>query len=527
MSGKTGLLLLTNSKQIGLVLSSIQQKVTKTLYIQLLNALTDNLGGINTNFLTSIPKYSQEIHGIYTQAARHCKNLDVRVLLSGIKYNINKIKTQNPIDIVIFDRIYNRTDIDHFLKGNISTLTNDYKVLTLDDAKECQNENNEETGCTQSQSKIYKHGVLGGTFDRLHVAHKLLLSEMALRTEIKTTVGVTDETMIKSKVLHELIENLDTRIDNVRNFLSDICPELPCDVVAISDQFGPSVVDPTMDMLVVSQETIRGGNKINEVRESKNLPKLHIHPVELMDEPDRDPAEEKKISSSTLRMRLLGTLLKPIQNNTNIPQRPYVIGLTGGIASGKSGLSHWMQELGAHIIDADSIAHGIYKRGKPCYNLLIEKFGESIIGADREIDRAKLGAIVFKDRNQLEKLNNTVWPEMLKDILEIVKNAKEDVVVIDAAILLQAEWHNYCHEVWTTLVPKQEAVRRLVERNHLNEEQALLRINSQPSNESYLAAANVVFCTLWHKEYTRQQVQRAWQLLRERMCDDKLENCRN
>jgi len=299
--------------------------------------------------------------------------------------------------------------------------------------------------------------------------------------------------------------------------MSDICPEVPCDIVPISDSFGPSIVDPTMDMLIVSRETLRGGQKVNEVRGSRNLPKLYVHSVELLEEPYSGPAEEKKISSSTMRMRLLGTLLKPVKINNKIPSKPYVIGLTGGIASGKSGVSNWLKELGALIIDADLIGHGIYKKGKPCHKLLVDKFGEGILADDGEIDRKKLGAIVFRDRNQLEKLNNTVWPEMLKDILEIVKNASEEVIVIDAAILLQAEWQNYCHEIWTTLVPKEEAVKRLIERNNLNEEQALLRIQAQPSNSSYVEAANVVFCTLWSKEYTMQQVSRAWELLKQRM----------
>ncbi|KAL3273238.1 hypothetical protein HHI36_014692 [Cryptolaemus montrouzieri] len=527
MSSKTGLLVITNPKQIGLVLSSVQQKVSKILYIQLLNALSDSASGVHTKIFSSIPKYSKEINGIYTQAARHCKHLDVRVLLSGMKHNLTKIKTQNPIDIVIFDKVFSQTEIDSFLSGKISTLTNNYKILTLNNTSEQNSEELVPEVSSEEEKRTFKHGVIGGTFDRLHIAHKLLLSELALRTDSKVTIGITDENMIQSKVLHELIQDLSTRIENVRNFISDICPDLQYDIVPISDPFGPSIVDPTMDMLIVSRETLRGGHKVNEVRDSKNLPKLYIHSVELIDEPERDPAEEVKISSSTMRMRLLGTLLKPVEINKNIPSKPYVIGLTGGIASGKSGVSHWLQELGGLIIDADKIAHGIYKCGKPCYDLLIQKFGEDIVGKDGEIDRKKLGAIVFKDRNELEKLNNTVWPEMLTEILKIVRNATEDVVVVDAAILLQAEWQHYCHEVWTTLVPKEEAVKRLVERNQLSEEQALLRIQAQPTNSSYAAAANVVFCTLWHKEYTRQQVQRAWNLLRERMCEDVLANCKN
>lgn len=518
MAFNTGLLVLTNLKQVGSVLSSVQQKVSRILYIQLFNALSDNTNNIQNNFVSSLPKYSQEIHGVYAQAARHCKNLDVRVLLSGLKYNKPEIKTQNPIDVVIFDKNYNNADIQQFLNERVNTLTRNYKILTLDNVQEHNNEELKFGGFDDNvENKLFKHGVIGGTFDRLHLAHKFLLSELAIRTESKITIGITDEEMIKGKILSELIESLPTRVDNVKNFMNDICPEVPCEIVPISDPFGPSIVDPTMDMLVVSRETLRGGHKVNEVRQSRNLSKLYIHPVDLLEEPNCGPEEEKKISSSTARMRLLGTLLKPVKVNNKIPSRPYVIGLTGGIASGKSGVSNWFEELGALVIDADLIGHGIYKKGKPCHKLLVDKFGEGILAEDGEIDRKKLGAIVFRDRNQLEKLNTTVWPEMLKDILEIIRKASQDVVVIDAAILLQAEWQNHCHEVWTTLVPKEEAVKRLIERNGMSEEQALMRIQAQPSSSTYVGAANVVLSTLWSKDYTRMQVRRAWDLLRTRM----------
>ncbi|XP_044760646.1 bifunctional coenzyme A synthase [Coccinella septempunctata] len=517
MAFNTGLLVLTNFKQVGSVLSSVQQQVSRILYIQFLNALSENTSNIQNNLVPSLSKYSREIHGIYSQAARHCKTLDVRVLLSGLKYDKSVIKTQSPIDVVIFDKRFNETEVVSFLNKRVSTLTRNYKILTLDNVPEHNLGMNVEGLTENVENKIFKHGVIGGTFDRMHSAHKLLLSELALRSDSKMTIGITDDEMIKGKILSELIENLHTRVDNVRSFMTDICPEVPCDIVPISDPFGPSIVDPTMDMLVVSRETLRGGQKVNEVRASRNLSQLYVHPVELLEEPESGPEEEKKISSSTMRMRLLGTLLKPVVINTRIPARPYVIGLTGGIASGKSGVSGWLKELGALIIDADKIGHGIYAKGKPCHKLLVDKFGDRILADDGEIDRKKLGAIVFRDRNELEKLNSTVWPEMLKDILEKVKNATEDVIVIDAAILLQADWQNHCHEVWTTVIPKDEAVKRLIERNNLNEEQALLRIQAQPLNSSYVEAANVVFCTLWSTEYTRQQVHRAWKLLQDRM----------
>lgn len=115
----------------------------------------------------------------------------------------------------------------------------------------------------------------------MHVAHKLLLSEAILRTSDKITVGVTEENMTHSKttkynslkfttlsslgkVLWELIEDVDTRINNVRSFVMDICPEVSYNICKIADPFGPAIVDSTMDMIIVSEETVRGGEKINE-----------------------------------------------------------------------------------------------------------------------------------------------------------------------------------------------------------------------------------------------------------------------
>lgn len=127
-----------------------------------------------------------------------------------------------------------------------------------------------------------------------------------------------------------------------------------------------------------------------------------------------------------------------------------------------------MQEHGALIIDCDKVGHEVYKVGKPCYFRLIEAFGERIIAENKEIDRKILGGIVFANpvrdiylqkknivtiiiiiilKAELEKLNGIVWPAMADDIKVIIGNAKEDIVVVEAAILLKAGWEKLCHEV--------------------------------------------------------------------------------
>nr|CAI5861450.1 unnamed protein product [Callosobruchus analis] len=323
--------------------------------------------------------------------------------------------------------------------------------------------------------------------------------------------------MIKSKLLWEFIEDVDVRMKNVKEFLSDICPELEYRFVAISDPFGPAVIDPTMDLLVVSQETTSGGLKINEVRKEKNLPELHLLPIDLIDEPNPGPTEEKKISSSNTRIRLLGTVMRPIKPNPQIPESPYIIGLTGGIATGKSGVAKHLSDLGAQVIYCDNIGHDVYKAGKPCYDDLIGYFGKRIVGQNREVDRKILGEIVFGDKKELDKLNSIVWPHILEEVENTIKNSDKKVVVIEAAVLLKAGWEKRCHEVWTTVVPRKEVISRLVNRNGLTEEQAVARVEAQPPSTYFVKHANVVFCPYWETEYTRQQVVKAWKLLGNRI----------
>ncbi|KAK4874734.1 hypothetical protein RN001_014094 [Aquatica leii] len=512
MLAKTALLIVSNPNHLGRILLNIHEKVKTTLYIQLLSGISGPFS-FYPNVFTSWPKYSQIIWGIYSQAARHCQNLDVRVLLSALKYNnVSKIHTQNAIDLVIFDREYTKADIDVFLDAKIGNVAADCDVLTIKG-----NGSDVVAAIEPHNNKIYTHTVAGGTFDRLHIAHKLLLSEVALRSSSRVTVGVTDENMLQSKTLYELVEPLENRLNGVKDFMMDVCPELNYTIVPIRDLYGPTQHDPTMELIVVSAETIKGGHKINEIRQSKNLPILEILEVELIQEPYPESMEELKISSSTARMRLLGTLLNPPRKNTLIPNKPYVIGLTGGIASGKSSISLRLKELGAEIIDCDQVGHEMYKPGKRCYDLIVETFGKTILSENGEVNRKALGAVVFKSPEELQKLNNLVWPAIAEEVVNRIKTSSAEVLVVEAAVLLKASWEKYCHEIWTTIIPRAEAIQRLQSRNGLTQEQAQQRIASQCSNEVYTRSANVVFCSLWEREYTISQVNKAWDLLQKRL----------
>lgn len=117
----------------------------------------------------------------------------MRVLLSGLKHkNLEYIQTSRPIDLIIFDKQHPENDIDNFIKHRVKNIAEGYKVITTDTAPI-----EEPVYDPCGDGSVYKHSVLGGTFDRLHVAHKLLLTEAALRASNKITVGITDENMLE------------------------------------------------------------------------------------------------------------------------------------------------------------------------------------------------------------------------------------------------------------------------------------------------------------------------------------------
>ncbi|XP_025096576.1 bifunctional coenzyme A synthase-like isoform X2 [Pomacea canaliculata] len=373
---------------------------------------------------------------------------------------------------------------------------------------------------TQTVLKTYKNVVLGGTFDRLHNGHKVLLSTSSLLCEQKLTVGVTNKDMIKSKILKELIEPVESRMSSVSHFVHDIKPSLNIKTVAIEDIYGPTTVYPDFECLVVSQETIKGGDMINAERVKKGMKPLEIVIVDLVQDTCHAPEEEDKVSSSSQRRRLLGELLKPVTSQPHLPSRPYRLGLTGGIASGKSNACKELAKLGAAVINCDHLGHKAYEPGMEAFRTIVKTFGQELVTEKGDIDRKKLGAIVFSDKSKMDMLNKIVWPEIQKLVEKEIEQLASDgynIVVVEAAVLLEAGWDKQVHEVWTTFVPKEEAIKRICTRNQLSEAEAAQRIDSQLSNSERIAKSNVVICPLWEYEYTRQQIAKAWALLQQRI----------
>lgn len=510
----TGLLILTNPVRATKLLPVIKEHVLKTLYIQYFpdrNIFISGAYSLSSQKWQG-PRHAQTIANIYAFASTISSRLDVRVLLSSLKSpNVSIIHTKRPVELVISDQTYSKKEADTFIQDYLSNTSMGCKFITVDEDKQKESPENGQDA-ENGEEKVYKNVVLGGTFDRLHNGHKILLSEAILHCTDKLTVGVTDTNMLKSKILWELIQPTAKRITTVKDFLEDVDPSIKYEVVPISDMYGPTKDDPNLDLIVVSEETVRGGEKVNEIRLQRNLSKLDVHVVKLMADEQHDENEESKISSSNQRIRLLGTRLRApdIKNKT---ARPYIIGLTGGIASGKSSIAEKLEKLGAGHVNCDKIAHDLYSPGKKCFNLVVEHFGSGILNPEGFVDRKALGNIVFNNKEQLDKLNNLVWPAILEEAKVQINSLYEkgiNVIVMEAAVLIQAHWQNQCHEIWTCIIPEEEAVKRVMERNSLSEKEARQRITVQPNNVQQINEANVVVSTLWSHEVTQKQVQKAW-----------------
>lgn len=187
----------------------------------------------------------------------------------------------------------------------------------------------------------------------------------------------------------------------------------------------------------------------------------------------------------------------------------YIIGLMGGIASGKTYISKYLMEKGADIIDADLVARDLQKPGTEAAKKIREAFGDEFFTEDGELMRAALGAHVFGDDEKLSILNSIMHPLIDKEIknrLKKYENSNSQLIVIDAAILFDSLAYDLCDEVWLVTADKEERIRRLAERNGLNREMAKARIKSQRPDEELSKYADHIIITEGTVEETRRHV---------------------
>ena len=198
-----------------------------------------------------------------------------------------------------------------------------------------------------------------------------------------------------------------------------------------------------------------------------------------------------------------------------------VVGLTGGIASGKSTAAEQLRKNGAVIIDADRVGHRSYEPGTPGFEKVVNAFGHDTVGKDGLIDRRVLGGKVFGAPQELERLNAILWPEIRRliseEIAQIREHDKDSVIVVEAAVLIEAGWQDLCDQVWVVTTAPETAVERLQSRNGLTREAALARINAQMTSKERAAYGQVVVDNSGPEDQLIQKMDRAWRSLQARL----------
>lgn len=192
-----------------------------------------------------------------------------------------------------------------------------------------------------------------------------------------------------------------------------------------------------------------------------------------------------------------------------------VIGITGGIASGKTLVSKILTDLGAYSINADLIGHQIYLPGKDPWKDIVATFGPDILKADQTVDRAKLGAIVFSDKEALKKLNRITHPRIVEEVkrdtaLQREKRGDQGHILLEAAILIEANWLFLANIVWVVVADKEVAIQRLQRDRNLSQEEAEKRLATQLSNDERVKYADLIIKNNSSIEELREQVERAW-----------------
>jgi dephospho-CoA kinase len=191
-----------------------------------------------------------------------------------------------------------------------------------------------------------------------------------------------------------------------------------------------------------------------------------------------------------------------------------MIGLTGGIGSGKSTVASLLAERGAHVIDADRVAHEVYAPGTEGFDRIVERFGEDVIGEDGAIDRAALGAIVFRDQAALADLNGIVHPlvrgEVAARIAEIVSGDPEAVIVLEAALMTETGWTGGAGRLWAVIAHPDIVAHRLVTMREMEPEEVQRRMAAQATNDARRRSATRVLVNNGSLLDLEAEVQAAW-----------------
>jgi dephospho-CoA kinase len=197
------------------------------------------------------------------------------------------------------------------------------------------------------------------------------------------------------------------------------------------------------------------------------------------------------------------------------------VGLTGNIASGKSAAALMFAELGAHVIDADRVTHDLLRSGTPTYDRIVAAFGKKVLNSEGDIDRKKLGQIVFSDAEKRRNLNALIHPkvgeEILRRVFELEHAAAKGIIIVDAALMIETGAYKKYHRLIVVHCPPSLQISRLMARDGWTEAEARARMDSQMPMEEKLKLADYAIDTSGTLKQTRDQVQEIYRdlLIRE------------
>ena len=194
-----------------------------------------------------------------------------------------------------------------------------------------------------------------------------------------------------------------------------------------------------------------------------------------------------------------------------------VIGVTGNFGTGKTTVCQIMAELGATVINADELGHELLQPGSQTYQELVAAFGDGILSTNKEIDRHKLAELAFQNGNSQARLNNIMHPKMYKIVQGIInrhRQGSDKIIVLEAALLIEAGWKSLADQVWVTVAPEEVIVDRLKNQRGFREEQVLARLRTQMPSAEKVKHADVVINTDCSREELKAKVTELWQKLR-------------
>lgn len=196
----------------------------------------------------------------------------------------------------------------------------------------------------------------------------------------------------------------------------------------------------------------------------------------------------------------------------------FKIGLTGGIATGKSYIVGVFRELGCEVLDADLTAREVVEPGQPAFNEIVNHFGREILSPDGTLDRAKLGAAIFALPAQREKLNAIVHPRVFEAqerwLAEIANRNPQPIAIIDAALMIETGSYRRFDKLIVVYCEPEIQIERLMARNNFSREEALARISAQMPSAEKLKYADFTINTSLGFEDTRRQVEALYSQLR-------------